>query len=163
MSQNHAQSTNGISELSNSFIDWIRIRKPSKGSILPIPSVNHCEVYQENNWMLPNQKLDEHSQHDQSPGHEQKVEIEIICSIHKFSNKQALFADPHTSSPLCSSFPGSDDIRHKKTAHVSNRGPASFISKAFKLETIASISWKSDEVKTEAPCLWNGKVLQNER
>lgn len=59
----------------------------------------------------------------------------------------------HTISMLFSSLPGSDEIRQRKTAHARINGPASFVSNAFKVEIIASISWISAKVIADAPCL----------
>ena len=53
----------------------------------------------------------------------------------------------HTIRTLFSSFPGSDEIRQRNTAHVRISGPASLVSKALKLDTIASISWTSIKEK----------------
>lgn len=59
----------------------------------------------------------------------------------------------HTISMLFSSLPGSDELRQRNTAHARINGPASFVSKALKVEIIASISWTSAKVKADAPCL----------
>lgn len=55
----------------------------------------------------------------------------------------------HTISGLQSSFSGSDNIRHRKTAHARSKGPASTVSKALKLETVASISCISTKENVE--------------
>jgi hypothetical protein len=54
---------------------------------------------------------------------------------------------------LFSSLPGSDELKQRNTAHARINGPASFVSKALKVEIIASISWTSAKVKADAPCL----------
>lgn len=59
----------------------------------------------------------------------------------------------HTIRKGISSFPGSDEIRHRNTAHARTRGPASFTSRVLRLEIVASISWTSIMEKTQAPDL----------
>jgi hypothetical protein len=94
------------------------------------------------------QRLGVHNQHDQSPGElKKKNSIVNICNVHTFY-----------CSTLFSSFPGSDEIRQRNTAQARISGPASFSSKALKLEIIESISWTSDKVKTDTPFLRNCKT-----
>lgn len=49
-------------------------------------------------------------------------------------------------------------MRQRNTAQARISGPASFSSKALKLEIIESISWTSDKVKRETPFLPNCKT-----
>lgn len=104
------------------------------------------------------QMLDVHSQHDQCP----EMRIEIIIENHFLLHKPIYlstkfireYRNPRklcTVSTLFSSFPGSDEMRQRNTAHDSISGPVSFASKALKLEIVASSSEMSLKEKAVEP------------
>ena len=124
--------------------------------------IHRSEGFEENNSKTRPQKLDEHNQHDQYPGkHDKNLNKVIISKVVQPVVLGTFWTEKHTINTLFSSFLGSDEIRQRNTAQVRIRGPASFISKALKLEIIESISWISVKDKVEEPCLRNCTSVYN--
>lgn len=86
--------------------------------------------------------LDGHSQHDQFPNMIQRKTWSILTTSNIIGErgKGKKEKENLTISTLFSSFPGSDEIRQRKTAQARISGPASFISKTSKVDNNASIS-----------------------